>query len=1353
MKHRLLSSFICLLVCLGAAAEAVSEWQARRTAIAFRSGRFGARAPVQSPTLVYTGGMAVNSGTRSVAGEATCYVYNFGSDGGFVIVSGEDCLMPVLAFAERGTFAVGEEMPDGVRGWLRSIDELVETCRWSGVASLVIDGMEINTNPEDLEIDVQPLLQSRWNQDAPYNNLCPLLATSASERSATGCAATAIAQIMYYHRWPESGTGTHTNNTNNVTVDFSASHYDWDLMRDTYSEGAYTEEEGNAVARLMHDVGMAANMAYDVESGTQNIYIYRALFRHFKYSSSLRYIQRGSLTTSEWLSTIRAELEAGRPVYYSGFAEDYSMGHAFVCDGITESDYYLHFNWGWSGNSDGFYFVNLLNPANPGIGGGVGRFNIEQVAIVGIQPTAIDESGVEKLPVLNVREYYRPAVYIATLGNIFRTTVKGIYNEGPEAATFLLAPALYKDGKFVQLVGTPQNRTLATFGGLVNLTVNVNLPEDTPEGDYQLRLVVSSDGAEWQEVTYYAETYQRYISLTVSGTTVTLHAQEQSGVKMQAVALQTVPTVAAPGIAYPVEWVISNSDLSVFNGEVGYALYALPGRVVEGISYFPLYTDTVLVASENQTTFLYGNATHKLTADIILEEEGEYLLQCYFTDPLSSDEVVLSTQTFTVPEPAVHYPRRVLMEQLHESATADDFGVLGQWNETYDGAFIPVIFSATESEIGYVKGYADSLDVAASGQTSFLNRRPSAAPVACEEVVTQLAALPAVASLEMAARFTNDAGGLTVEATLSSVFAYPMEAGSDCRFALLTLERERYEGSTLFGFKDVARGFWPADAFGGVPVSTSAAIGAGESVSATLTAQFDNISNLKDARLVGLLIHGRTGEVMQAVELPYSEIAPAEGEAVPTAVVWTDEDGAALMNAGIKMVVEACVMPRIAPQALVWSSSDPAVATVDGSTGIITTLSAGVTEIRASSAVNPALSAALTLTVQQPDYSQPMQVETGKLRYLLSGNGEQFILAGALNGTDIRHLRQFLFAPVDSDDDTPIEVPVSLRQHIDLSACSIVAGGEPYLDRLTTADNVVGERMFSDCPVLETLVLPTSAKSIGDNAFMGCGSLTGMEIPASVANIGYAPFLFCSDLQELKVAIGSSNFYAVDGVLFKNPGELIACPAAKEETVYTNASGATVTKILPYAFAGQRFLREFAPQTYALKSIGYGAFYGCTSLASVSVQRRLALIDDYAFGQCTALEKIVCEAETPPECTALAFSGVDAGACRLYVPAESISDYRTAPGWSIFSQWDDVAEAVETLMADGTAVSVCALGNGRLAIRSSQAGLSVAIYAPSGVLVAQAVTSSEGTELQLRLPSVGVYVVQLPGQCLKVLVK
>ena len=72
MKHRLLSSFICLLVCLGAAAEAVSEWQARQTAIAFRSGRTGARATVQSPTLVYTGGMAVNSGTRSVAGEATC---------------------------------------------------------------------------------------------------------------------------------------------------------------------------------------------------------------------------------------------------------------------------------------------------------------------------------------------------------------------------------------------------------------------------------------------------------------------------------------------------------------------------------------------------------------------------------------------------------------------------------------------------------------------------------------------------------------------------------------------------------------------------------------------------------------------------------------------------------------------------------------------------------------------------------------------------------------------------------------------------------------------------------------------------------------------------------------------------------------------------------------------------------------------------------------------------------------------------------------------------------------------------------------------------------------------------------
>lgn len=1353
MKHRLLSSFICLLVCLGAAAEAVSEWQARQTAIAFRSGRTGARATVQSPTLVYTGGMAVNSGTRSVAGEATCYVYNFGTDGGFVIVSGEDCLMPVLAFAERGTFAVGEEMPDGVRGWLRSIDELVETCRRSGVASLIIDGMEINTDLEDLEIDVQPLLQSRWNQDAPYNNLCPLLATSVSERSATGCAATAAAQIMYYHRWPDCGTGTHTNNTNNVTVDFSASHYDWSLMRDTYAEGSYAEEEGLAVARLMHDVGMAANMAYDVESGTQNIYIYRALFRHFKYSSSLRYIQRGSLTTGEWLSTIRAELEAGRPVYYSGFAEDYSMGHAFVCDGITESDYFLHFNWGWSGNSDGFYFVNLLNPANPGIGGGVGRFNIEQVAIVGIQPASADESGAEKLPVLNLHKFYRPAVYSATLGKNFRTTVNGLYNEGPEAATFQLAPALYKDGQFVQLVGTPQNRTLATFGGLTNLTVNVNLPEDTPEGDYQLRLVVSLDGTAWQEVTYYYETYQRYIDLTVSGTAVTLYAKQQSGVGMQIVPLDPVPSVAVPGVAYPTKALFSTSGSYAFNGNVGYALYALP-RLSDndGVSYFEEEMDTVLIASGKESVFMYDVAVHTLASTITLPESGEYLLQYYFTDPLSGNDIVLSEHTITVPAPVVHYPRCVLMEQLYESATTDGFSQLEQWSTTYGEAFISVVFSVTESKVGYVGGYADSLGVAALGTASFLNRRSFASPAACGEAVAQMVTSPAVASLDMDARFAQETGGSAVEVTLYSTFAYPMAEGSDCRFALLTLEREWYEGSSEFSFIDVARGFWPADAFNGVPVSASAVIGAGDKVSATLTAHIGNIADLKDVLLVGLLIHGRTGEVLQAVELPYSEIAPAVGEAVPTAVVWTDEDGTALMNVGITTGIGAGVMPRIAPQELVWTSSNPSVASVDESTGLITTLAPGVTEIRAASAALPALAATLTLTVQQPDYTRTQQFETGKLHYILSGSGEQLVLEGALNGTDIRHMRKYLFAPVETGDEiSPVAVPISLRQHIDLSACSIVAGGEPYLDRLVTADDVIGERMFSDCPVLETLQLPSTVKSIGDNAFMGSGRLTHMEIPAKVESIGYAPFLLCSDLQELTVASDNTAYRSIDGVLYNYSGNtLLAYPANKSGTAFTAES--TVSSVAPFAFAHQRHLRDYSAQI-RLNSIGYGAFYACPSLATVSLMKRQSSVADYTFGQCVALEKIVCEALTPPECTALAFSGVDAGACRLFVPEESISDYRTAPGWSLFSRWADVSESVEAVLPDGGKAEVCAVGNRLLSVRSSQDGQSVAIYSPSGMRVAQVVTLGQGAEVLVRLPSAGPYIVQFPGCSLKVWVK
>ena len=442
---------IILTVLLGVAASVVamagvlSEEQTRDIARNFRQG--GARSLVE-PSLVYAGEYG-EKGARS--GDAPAfYVYNYGFDDGFVIVSAEDTTLPILAFSDKGQFAIDERMPVQVKEWLRGYCAYIQQVR-SGARYL-------EPAPDlgiDITIAVEPLVQAHWDQAEPYNNLCPPF--DAVENCATGCAATAIAQIMRHHEWPETGEGSVV--FDGKIIDFSQSRYDWGNMLDTYDYGvSYPEEKCHAVAKLMYDVGVASEMQYGYESGAQNVYIYRSLYTHFKYSKQMQYLVRNTMSTAEWKARIRRELDEGRPVYYGGFAEDMSMGHAFVCDGIDETNNYFHFNWGWSGHCNGYYFLNALNPPMPGIGGGMGNFNADHVAIVGIQPAVDGETDNLNHSVLLMRKGFTTNTSQTSLGRNFYVQIANVWNFGPESIDTQLAIGMFdKEGTFVGLVGQPMN--------------------------------------------------------------------------------------------------------------------------------------------------------------------------------------------------------------------------------------------------------------------------------------------------------------------------------------------------------------------------------------------------------------------------------------------------------------------------------------------------------------------------------------------------------------------------------------------------------------------------------------------------------------------------------------------------------------------------------------------------------------------------------------------------------------------------------------------------------------------------------------------------------------------------------
>lgn len=297
--------------------------------------------------------------------------YAFNLEHGYVIVSGDDEMTELVGYAENGFFDA-ENVPPQMQLWLDGYAEYVAAVQ-SGKAKA--RKILLSDSPS---VVVEPLVTTKWNQDAPFNNFAPEYTddNNNTQRCATGCAATAMAQIMKFHNWPEQGVGHYSyehQSFGTISSNFSEHVYDWTNMIDRYNNGEYSNVQADAVALLMKDCGVSLNMNYGPVSGA-SIYSYTPAFKnYFRYSS--RTVNRSGCETAEFTKIITDELQEGRPIIYCGTGED--GGHAFVVDGY-DTNYFLHVNWGWGGYSDGYFDMNYMDPAGLGIGGGSGAFKWNQ---------------------------------------------------------------------------------------------------------------------------------------------------------------------------------------------------------------------------------------------------------------------------------------------------------------------------------------------------------------------------------------------------------------------------------------------------------------------------------------------------------------------------------------------------------------------------------------------------------------------------------------------------------------------------------------------------------------------------------------------------------------------------------------------------------------------------------------------------------------------------------------------------------------------------------------------------------------------------------------------------------------
>ena len=297
--------------------------------------------------------------------------YAFNLEQGYVIVSGDDEMTELVGYAENGFFDA-ENVPPQMQLWLDGYAEYVAAVQCGKAKARKI---LLSDSPS---VVVEPLVTTKWNQDAPFNNFAPEYTddNNNTQRCATGCAATAMAQIMKFHNWPEQGVGHYSyehQSFGTISSNFSEHVYDWTNMIDRYNNGEYSNVQADAVALLMKDCGVSLNMNYGPVSGA-SIYSYTPAFKnYFRYSS--RTVNRSGCETAEFTKIITDELQEGRPIIYCGTGED--GGHAFVVDGY-DTNYFLHVNWGWGGYSDGYFDMNYMDPTGLGIGGGSGAFKWNQ---------------------------------------------------------------------------------------------------------------------------------------------------------------------------------------------------------------------------------------------------------------------------------------------------------------------------------------------------------------------------------------------------------------------------------------------------------------------------------------------------------------------------------------------------------------------------------------------------------------------------------------------------------------------------------------------------------------------------------------------------------------------------------------------------------------------------------------------------------------------------------------------------------------------------------------------------------------------------------------------------------------
>ncbi len=1185
------------------------------------------------------------------------YILNDTINKGFVIVSADKRAWPILGYSTEGSFNE-KKQPEAFTAWMESRKKEIESIKKNNIKpdqetseywnNLSLKSAVIETP------SVEPLLKTKWNQGCYYNELCPSDARSFyCGHTPTGCVATAMAQIMKYWNYPTNGKGSNSYLSSiygKFMADFGSTTYQWSQMPDkltTYND---------AVAKLMLHCGISNNMRYGPkESGA--LISTDKFVNYFNYSSEAEYVDKKAYLYSDWVNLLKTELDLRRPIYYWGTDQLCGGGHVFICDGYQDIDYF-HFNWGWGGIADGYFYLNNLNPNL------IFSFSTFQRAIIKIFP--------DKMP-----DGYK--------GLFLSTNTIGVGNKGGTTDTKIISSSEWSastDQSWLNI----NSGSGAIGSNKISLTASAN-----PTTKVRKAIVtISALGLTPRtiEVTQYGiiETSAGNLKTVLGGQlslithlslTGTIDARDFKTMRDEMPALTdidlsnvridsytgtegtiiknyswTYPANAIPNFAFLLpESTLSKTRLKSIilppsiTSINDYAFLGCKNLTIESIP--PLVTsigDGAFLECSCLSSLIIPAATASIGSDAFESFKGIIIVDNKNPNYSSADGVLYNkTQTrliqcpisktgdVTIPSTVTSIRNnaffgcsvltKVMIPSSVKSIEAYAF------NNCTGLAAITIPSSITSLGQRVFGGFKGSIDVDSNNPNY-----SSLDGVLFDKKQNELIECP-----------VSKAGVYTIPSATTMVDEEAFHSCADIASLIIPQSVKNIGSSSFFNCEGLSSIYLYTPIPPNIMNSPLIFFGTVDTLNCILNVPLG------------------TKSIYQANKQwkVFSNIVEMTGDGLYV----SDKNISIGFSGGTAQVSLSSSTNWTASSDQPWLTITPGSGKI-GSSSILFTAKANPTTSGRKAIVTISATGFESQTIEVIQYGS-VEVTAGNLKSILGSqltNISELTLTGTIDARDFKTMRDFM----------PALTSINMK---DVTIVSYSGTDGPAVNYLSSypSNEIPSEAFYNGSisvgkETLKSIVLPTSAVSIGSFAFGRCSGLNSINISSSITSIGYHAFTYFKGL--MVVDVDNPQFSSLDGILFnKDKSTLIQCSCSKEGEYIIPSS---VKMIEATAFSGCNVLSSITIPS-SVTSIEEGTFSYCTGLKSIIISSSVISIGRFAFTGCNRLTAITVYSKSPVNLdnSMDVFSNVSQNTCILNVPYGSGSLYRTA------NQWKDFTNIVE----------------------------------------------------------------------------